>query len=242
MDEQAFLQRLCDLSLEEGRIFIQDHVAELSDYAAISVLISDEARSRRGVSPSISLKLAELLIFLGEHTGHTLSHALGLRAKGNILTYFEHHQSAMEYLDAAGDLLLLLGDEVNWAYSRVPWIVSCAWIGHTELALQTASRARNVLLKHNEHYKACLIDHNTAVIYSQAGQYSKALELYERLLVVYPTLKEQNEVAIERSLANVEVNKARNLSWLGDLEQAYQLLVKAREVDSSGSDNRRCLC
>ncbi|MBV9615305.1 MAG: hypothetical protein JO031_07615, partial [Ktedonobacteraceae bacterium] len=225
MDEQAFLQRLCDLSLEEGRIFIQEHVAELSDYAVISTLISDEARSRRDANPSVSLKLAELLIFLGEYTSHSFSRALGLRTKGNILTYFEHHQAAMEYLDAAGEELLLLGDEVNWAYSRVPWIVSCAWLGYTERALQIAGQARNVLLKHNELYKACLIDHNTAVIYSQAGQYGKALELYERLLAVYPTLKQQNEVAIKHSLANVEVNKARNLSWLGDLEQAYSLLL-----------------
>ncbi len=229
MDEQAFLQYLCDLSLEEGRIFIQEHAAELSDYAAMGTLISDEARLRREVSPSVSLKLAELLIFLGDYTGHKLSHALGLRTKGNILTYFENHQAAIEYLDAAGGELLLLGDEVNWAYSRVPWIVSCAWVGRTDLALQTAERARNVLLKHNELYKACLIDHNTAVIYSQAGQYGKALELYERLLSVYPTLKEQNPSVIERSLANVEVNKARNLSWLGDLEHAYQLLIKAQE-------------
>ncbi|MBV9614633.1 MAG: CHAT domain-containing protein, partial [Ktedonobacteraceae bacterium] len=109
------------------------------------------------------------------------------------------------------------------------WIVSCAWLGYTERALQIAGQARNVLLKHNELYKACLIDHNTAVIYSQAGQYGKALELYERLLTVYPTLKQQNEVAIKHSLANVEVNKARNLSWLGDLEQAYSLLLSAQE-------------
>src|ERR1700681_3217898 len=96
--------------------------------------------------------------------------------------------AALEYLDAAGKALLHMGDEVNWAYSRVPWIVSCAWVGQIERALQIAEQARSILLKHNEYYKACLIDHNTAVIYSQMGQYRKALELYDRLLAVYPTL------------------------------------------------------
>jgi CHAT domain-containing protein len=229
MDEQAFLQHLCDLSFAEGCIFIQQHATELSDYAAVSTLIANEARLQRDVNPSISLKLAELLIFFGEHTGHTLSHALGLRTKGNILTYFEQHQAAMEYLDAAGADFLRLGDEVNWAYSRVPWIVSCAWVGQIERALQIAEQARSVLLKHDEPYKACLIDHNTAVIYSQMGHYSKALELYDRLLLIYPTLQDQNETLTARSMANVEANKARNLAWLGDFEQAYRLLEKAQE-------------
>ncbi len=229
MDDQAFLQRLCDLSLEEGRILIQDGSAEISDYASIGMLMADEARRQRDISPSISLKLAELLIFLGEHTAHNLARVLGLKAKGSILNYFEQHRSAMEYLDAAGEEFLGMGDEVNWAYTRVPWIVSCAWTGQIELALETALQARNILLAHNERYWACLIDHNTAVIYSQMGQYSKALELYERLLSVYPSLKDQSAEFIERAVAMVEVNKARNLSWLGDFEQAYQLLAHAKE-------------
>ncbi len=191
--------------------------------------MADEARRQRDISPSISLKLAELLIFLGEHTSHNLSRTLGLKAKGSILNYFEQHQAAMEYLDAAGEAFLHMGDEVNWAYTRVPWIVSCAWKGQIELALQTAVKAREILLNHNEQYWACLIDHNTAVIYSQMGQYRKALEVYERLLSVYPTLKDRSELFVERALAMVELNKARNLSWLGDFEQAYLLLMSAKE-------------
>jgi hypothetical protein len=75
MDEQAFLQRLCELSLEEGRTFMRDHYVELPGYASISTLIADEARLQREINPSTSFKLAELLIFFGEYTNHPLSHA-----------------------------------------------------------------------------------------------------------------------------------------------------------------------
>jgi hypothetical protein len=50
MDNELFLQYLRQHSLEEGRAYIQAHVAELTDYAAIGVLIKDESRygARRG--------------------------------------------------------------------------------------------------------------------------------------------------------------------------------------------------
>ncbi len=230
MDNARFLQYLCDHSLEEGRDYIQSHLGELSDYDALANMIADEALRLRDAKPLHSLKLAEMLTFLGEVAHQPLFHALGLKAQGDVLDYMAQFQAALACLDMAGEEFLKLGDAVNWARTRVAWIISCAWLGRTEDALQEANRARDVLLKHDKKYWACVIDHNTAVIYSQLGQYHKALELYERILAIFPTVTDESEDTLKRAVALATMNRARNLGWLGDFEQAYRLLHEAQEA------------
>src|SRR5947209_5024241 len=128
MDTELFLQQLRDLPLEEGRMYIQTHVAELADHAAIGNLIKDEALRQQNIRPFVSLKLAELLIFFSDYVHHPTSHALGLIAKGDALRCIGNHQAALEYLDAAGEEFQRLKDEVGWARSRIGWILSAAWV------------------------------------------------------------------------------------------------------------------
>ncbi len=227
MDNALFLQHLRNLSLEEGRAYIQEHIAELTDHDAIGNLLADEALAKL-YDPFVSLKLAELLIFFGGLTQHLSSHALGLKAKGDALKGIGHHQAAMECLDAAGEEFLRLGNGGNWARSRISWIISCAWLGRVEEALQEAARARNVFLQLGEHYWVCIVDSNTAVIYAQVGRYQDALGLYERMLSIYPTLTDQGETFIKRAIAIAEVNQSINLARLGKFEQAYVLQQKAQ--------------
>src|SRR6266705_2807692 len=116
MDTDLLLQNLRDLSLEEGKAYIQEHIDELSDNASVGNVLADEAL-RLLYTPFVSLKIAELLIFFGECVRHTSSHALGLKAKGDALMMIGHHQAALDALDAAGEKFLSMGDEVNWARS-----------------------------------------------------------------------------------------------------------------------------
>jgi CHAT domain-containing protein len=227
MDAELFLQYLRDHTLEEGRAYIQEHIAELSDHAAIGELLAEEAL-RLLYSPFVSLKLAELLIFYGEYTGHLSSHGLGLKAKGDALMAIEHYEAAMEYLDNAGDLFLQLGDEGNWARSRISWIISAAWLGHVEEALKEATRAHDEFLRLGEPYWACVIDHNTALIYDYMGRYQEALSLYERVRAIYPTLTDQDRKSIKRSMALAEMNQGLDLASLGNFEQAYHLQQQAQ--------------
>src|ERR1700693_1336937 len=187
MDEALFLQELCDLSLEDGRAYIQLHAKELADHAAFGVLLADEAL-RLLYSPFVSLKLAELLTFFGDYVLHTSSHALGLKAKGDALMIIGHYQAAIDTLDAAGEEFKLLGDEVNWARSRISWIVSAAWLGRVEEALQAASQARDVFFRLGVNFGVCSIDHNTAIIYEHFGRYQEALQLYESMRDTYRTV------------------------------------------------------
>lgn len=227
MDTDLFLQNLLDLPLEEGKVYIRTHIDELSDHAAIGNLLADEAL-RLLYSPFVSLKLAELLIFYGEYVQHTSSHALGFKAKGHALMMIGYHQAALDALDAAGEKFLSLGDEVDWARSRIGWIVSAAWLGHVDEALQAASQARDVFLQRGEIYWVCCIDHNTAMIYDHIGRYQDALKLYESMRALYPAVTNQKEKLIKRSLALAEMNQAISLTWLGHFEQAYQLLRQAQ--------------
>src|SRR2546423_2558642 len=226
MDSDLFLQQLHGLSLEDGRAYIKAHAAELEDHAAFGNLLADEALAQL-YTPFVSLKLAELLIFFGEYVSHASSHALGLKAKGDVLMMIGHHQAAMECLDAAGDEFLGLGDEGNWARSRISWIVSCAWLGRVEEALQEAALARDVFLRLGEHYWVCAIDHNTALIYDYVGRYQDALKLYESMRAIYPTLTDQNEISIKQRIALAEMNQSVHLALLGNFEQAYHLQLQA---------------
>ncbi len=230
MDTELFLkylQYLRDHTLEEGRAYIQEHISELSDHAAIGELLAEEAL-RLLYSPFVSLKLAELLIFYGECTSHLSSHALGLKAKGDALMLIGHHQAAIKSLDAAGEEFLRLGDEGNWARSRISWIMSAAWLGNVEEALQQATRARDVFLQLGEPYWACVIDHNTALIYDYVGRYEEAIKLYESIRAIYTTLGDQNDLSIKRSIALAEMNQAFDLASVGNFELAYRLQQQAQ--------------
>ena len=227
MDNDLFLQHLRELSLEDGKAYIQEHVEELADHAAVGELLADEAL-RLMYTPFVSLKVAELLIFFGECVHHTSSRALGLKAKGDALRVIEHHQTAMVCLDAAGEEFLHLSDKANWARSRISWILSCAWMGRVDEALQEAARAREVFLQLGEHYWVCVIDSNIAMIYYYMGRYWDAIKLYDDMLSIYPTLTDQSEAFIKRSIAIAEVNQALDLALLGNFKQAYRLQQQAQ--------------
>jgi CHAT domain-containing protein len=228
MDDKVFLQRLCDLSLAEGCAYIQAHTTEFADSAIVAVLMREESLRQRNINAFVSLKLAELLIFLGEHLQHAPSYAFGLLAKGDALSHIGHYKAALECLNDAGDAFLHLGDEVNWAHTRISWIIACAWLGQVEEALQEAAHVRKVFLQHGEYYWVCIIDHNTAVIYKRLGRYQDALNLYERILSVFPTLSSPGEATLKLAIAMAEANQAINLSLLGNFEQAYHLLQQAQ--------------
>jgi CHAT domain-containing protein len=228
MDNDLFLQHLRELSLEDGKAYIQEHIEELAEHAAVGVLIKDESQRQEHIAFSIALKLAELLIFFGEYVHHPPSHALGLIAKGNVLKDMGHHQAALECSEAAGEEFLRLGDEVGWARSRISWIVSASFLGRVEEALREAARAREVFLQYGEDTRAYVIDHNVAYIYARIGRYRDAINLNEKTFSIYSTRTDQSETFIKHAIALAELNKGQYLFWLGDFEQAHSLLLQAQ--------------
>jgi CHAT domain-containing protein len=233
MDNNLFLQQLRDLSLEEGRAYIQAHASELEDHAAFGEVLAEEALNQFFTNPTVSLRLSELLIFFGEHLHHAPSRALGLKGKGDALRGIGLHQAAIESLDAAGEEFLRLGDEGNWARSRISFILACAWLGRVEEALREAACARDVFHRLGDEYWACIVDHNTAYVYEQVGRYQEALLLYERIIAIFPTLINKDEVLIKRAVAMAQVNQSIDLALLGNFERAYAVQRQAQEIFDS---------
>jgi len=106
--------------------------------------------------------------------------------------------------------------------------MSAAWLGNVEEALQQATRARDVFLQLGEPYWACVIDHNTALIYDYVGRYEEAIKLYESIRAIYTTLGDQNDLSIKRSIALAEMNQAFDLASVGNFELAYRLQQQAQ--------------
>ncbi|GHO99972.1 CHAT domain-containing protein [Reticulibacter mediterranei] len=227
MEKELFLRYLRDYTLEEGRAYIREHITALADHTIVGEWLADEAL-RLLYTPFLSLKIAELLIFFGELTGHLSSHALGLKAKGDVLSEIRHHEAALEHLDAAAQEFLAVGDKANWARSRISWVTSAGWLGRIDDTLQVAEQARLVFSQLNELYWVGVINNNVAVIYEFRGQYQEALKLYEQILAIFATATDQNELSLQRSIAITQVNQARSLSLLGDLISAYELLQQAQ--------------
>ncbi|MDQ6661914.1 MAG: tetratricopeptide repeat protein, partial [Chloroflexota bacterium] len=230
MDNDLFLSTLRELSLEEGCAYIQSHRDEITDVAVTGNLLADDALAQLYVNPATSLKLSEVLIFFGEFFLHKSSHALGLKAKGDALRVRGLHQAAIECLDEAGEEFLSLNDEKNWAHSRISWILAAAWLGRVDDALQEASRAREVFRRLGDDYWACVVDHNTAMIYDNMGRYQEALDLYEDTLTIYPTLIDKDEILIKRAIAIAQFNRALILAKVGAFEQSYVIQQQAQEI------------
>jgi CHAT domain-containing protein len=226
MDRELFLQYLRDHSLEEGRAYIQEHITELSDHKTIGEWLADEALHLL-YTPFLSLKIAELLIFFGACSSHLLSHALGLKAKGDALVQIGHYDAALVSLDVAGEEFLSLGDKGNWARSRISWVSSAGYLGRIDDALQATEQACIVFSQLGELYWVGVINNNAALVYEFIGRYQDAIKLHEHMLAIFSTVTDQDEIAIQRSIAITQINLARNVSWLGDLERAYALLQQA---------------
>ncbi|GAC1580258.1 MAG: CHAT domain-containing protein [Ktedonobacteraceae bacterium] len=226
--QQTFLQCLCALPLEEGKAYLRAHHIPASEYTRVGEQIKGEALRQWHIDISTSLKLGELLIFFGEYTGHTLSHALGFVAKGDALRMLGHYHAAIECLDIAGEAFLRLGQEVHWARTRMNWGPAMMWLGHIEEALREAEHARSIFLQYNEPYWVCAIDHNIAVMYKRQGRYREACNIYKHIRSVYPSLLDQDEIVIKRAIAMAEANEALLEYLLGGFENAYQLLTQAR--------------
>src|ERR1700694_1201172 len=113
MDTDLFLQRLRELPLEEGKVLVQEYAHKPQDLQAFGTLLVNEALKQLYTNPTISLKLAEHLVHLGDVIGDVKIHANGLKARGDALRAVGLHAVSMDTLDAAGTEFLSLNDEVD---------------------------------------------------------------------------------------------------------------------------------
>src|SRR5258706_307417 len=95
-------------------------------------------------------------------------------------------------------------------------------------ALQFAEQARIIFSQLGEQYWVGVINNNIGLVYEFVGRCQDAINLHELTLAFFATITDQQETEIQRTRGIIQINLARNVSWLGDIERAYALLQQAQ--------------
>ncbi len=122
--------------------------------------------------------------------------AVAHRAEGHVSfltgehrTAIEHHQKAIEILEASGDLL-------QAARSRMNQIQPLTYLGRYDEAFAVASAAREVFLGHNDALRVARLDVNLANVFYRQDRFEEALALYESARSELETSGNAQDVAV----------------------------------------------
>jgi len=226
MTPQELIAALLHSSEQEGRQILRSYVAAL-DQNGLAVLadqLKREADRHWSSGPTTSFMLAGYLMAVGDWTGHKDYHALGLMARGDALRRMDRDEDALPFLDAAGEEYLELGDEVGWARTRIGRVSACLQLNRPTDALQDATRAQEIFMRHGKFLRAGQIDVNAAMVNYELGQYDKAIRLFDRAIETY----ERQQDGIDLHIARARGNKAVTLAATGKFREAIVLHEQAR--------------
>ncbi|MGB8348241.1 MAG: tetratricopeptide repeat protein, partial [Ktedonobacteraceae bacterium] len=226
MTPQELIATLLHSSEQEGRRILRPYVAVLDHtmLAALADQLKREADRQWADHSETSFMLAGYLMSIGDWTGRTDYHALGLMARGDALRRMDRDEDALPFLDAAGEEYLALGDEVGWARTRIGRVAACLQLNRPTEALQDAARAQEIFIRHGKLLRAGQIDVNAAMVNYELGQYDKAIRLFDRAIETYE--RQQDGVALP--IARARGNKAITLAALGQFREAIVLHEQAR--------------
>src|SRR6185436_345910 len=174
------VQRLLVVDDAPERRAVLDTALAALDVEELLVAFKAEAERQWTISPHASLRMAEALILGASLADRPTHHALGLMAKADALRYLGRYPESLEYFESSAQEFLALGDEVGWARTRIGWIHSMHSIGRGEAALPVAQQAHDVLLRYGELVRAAGLAQNEAVVHFRLGNYTTAVEAYDR--------------------------------------------------------------
>ncbi|HEY3082133.1 MAG TPA: CHAT domain-containing tetratricopeptide repeat protein [Chloroflexota bacterium] len=185
-----------------------------------------ESERLRTVDTPAMLRLAEALVQGATLVGAPVHLALGAMAMADALRDLGRYVESIARYDEAAARFVELGDEVGWARTRGGWVWSMHHLGRAEEALPDADRARAVLARHGEWWRAGAIDNNAGWVCFELGRYDDALALLDRAQRAY----ERIGPAAEAPSARTKINQAMALTMRGDFRTALRLLEEAGEV------------
>jgi tetratricopeptide (TPR) repeat protein len=202
--------------------------AALAAHTADELFTRLRAESERllFVDAHASLRVAGALVQGACLAGRPSHLALGLMATGDALRYLGRYAESVQRYDEAATRFLELDDEVGWSRTRTGWVWSMHHLGRAEEALPGADRAREILARHGEWWRAGAIDNNAGWVWFELGRYDEALALLDRAQRAY----ERIGPAAEARSARTKMNQAVVLTYRGDFRTALRLHQEAREV------------
>jgi CHAT domain-containing protein len=178
------------------------------------------------IDPNISLKLAEMIIAIGQERADLSAAALGTMAKGDALKFIGRTVEAWEALDLAGRMFREAGDEVGWARTRIGRLYLSTMLNRVEEALADAERAREIFEQRGEHEKLLRLYFQIAYVHNYRGRQSQALELYAAALEMAEALG----AAGQSYLGPLYTNMGIALEAQGDFRQALAHYERARAL------------
>jgi len=192
--------------------------------------LKSEAERHLSIDLTVSLRLAEALITGAQLARRADHRALGLMAKGDALRVLGRYQESRAWLDEAAAAFLALGDEVDWARTRIGWLESSLFLGHGGEALAVVAHATSVLVRGKQWLRAGGLNNNAGYVAYELGRYDDALEFYERAIAFYGRVDESPElrVAAEIRSGKSRVNQAMILTLRGEFRRALELYAATR--------------
>lgn len=226
MTPRELIATLLQASEREGRRILRPYVSALDQngLAVFADQLKREADRQWASDPETSFILAGYLMSIGDWTGHTDYHALGLMARGDALRRMDRDEDALPFLDAAGEEYLALGDEVGWARTRIGRVSACLQLNRPTEALQDAAKAHEIFMRHSKFLRAGQIDVNAAMVNYELGHYDRAIHLFDRAIETY----ERQQEGVDLYIARARGNKAVTLTAMGKFREAITLHEQAR--------------
>src|SRR5579864_2005175 len=160
MTPQNLLTTLLDVNERDGYTILRRQLPILNadSQSQLIELLKREADRRWSDDSRLSNTLAGHLLSIGDITRNRYAHAMGLMTRGESLRRMERDKEAIEYLDAAAQEFLDVGDEVGWARTRIGRVNACLQLNRTSEALRDAAAAREIFIRHNKFLRAGQID------------------------------------------------------------------------------------
>ena len=226
MTPQNLATTLFHMSEQDGYILLRKQLPELTPDTQNQLieLLKREADRRWSDETPRSYILAGHLLSLGDITRNRYAHALGLMTRGESLRRMGRDAEAIEYLDAAGEEFLSVGDEAGWARTRIGRVSACIQLNRYSEALRDAAAAREIFMRYDKFVRAGQIDVNAAIAHFELGEYEQSLRLYDRAIQTYLLQSE----GVDLHLARARGNKALVLAALGRFREAVALHEQAR--------------
>lgn len=170
-----------------------------------------------------ALRLANLILLVGELEANPTHRAVGLRAKAQALAIGRGaYHEAMVLYDEALAICRAQGDVVGEARIQVTRIWALASLGRYEEAFVAGQVAVGVLEAHGEWRSLATLTMNLGITHGRQGTYDQALVMFDRAREAYGRLGP----AGERLWHHAEANRAIALRHLGD----YQAAIEACET------------
>lgn len=174
---EALVARWLDLDPPARPAFLQAHVAAITD--EVINLMKTRATEHLYVNGREALELARSILYAAELTGRPLHRGWGLMALGNAYRNLGQYEAAIVAYDQAQAICAAAGEPVEAARSQIGKVGALGYLARYDEALETAARAREVLLSHGEWLLAAVIQSNAGNACLRQGDYKRALALYD---------------------------------------------------------------